>query len=113
MKTYHSLDFESQKKRLEPNDPGEYLVELEDYESLNDLIERAIIKKEPFVPQNVPGAEYDTDEDIADQLGYPQTPDKDRPAEPDVEAEESESDAERSEGKDKQNSASSDPLPVQ
>lgn len=50
MKIFKSLDFESQRKRIEPNTSGDYLVHLEDYESLNDLICRSVRTKSVFKP---------------------------------------------------------------
>lgn len=50
MKIYKSLDFKSQRERIEPNKSGEYLVHLEDYESLNDLIRRSVRTKSVFKP---------------------------------------------------------------
>lgn len=59
MKVFKSLDFKSQRERIEPNTAGDYLVHLEDYESLNDLIRRSIRTKSKFVPEKRPDAEYD------------------------------------------------------
>lgn len=59
MKIFKSLDFEVSKKRIEPNTPGEYLVHLEDYESLNDLIRRSVRTSSKFdVPSSETG-EFD------------------------------------------------------
>lgn len=59
MKVYKSLDFSSAPARIEPNDPGEYQVHLEDYESLNDLIRRSIRTRSKFVPETSENASYD------------------------------------------------------
>lgn len=61
MKIYRSLDFASMQKRIEPNEAGDYLVHLEDYESLNDLIRRSIRTKTKFVPERSENAVYDDD----------------------------------------------------
>lgn len=50
MKIFKSLDFKSQRERIEPSKSGEYLVHLEDYESLNDLIRRSVRTKSVFKP---------------------------------------------------------------
>lgn len=50
MKIFKSLDFKSQQARVEPNKSGDYLVHLEDYESLNDLIRRSVRTKSVFKP---------------------------------------------------------------
>lgn len=42
MKIYHSLDFEANKKRVEKYSAGKYIVHAEDFESINDLVERAL-----------------------------------------------------------------------
>lgn len=41
---YHSLDFASVKKRMQNEDfkVDPYMVELEDYENINDLIARSV-----------------------------------------------------------------------
>lgn len=59
MKIYNSLDFKSQITRIEKNNPGKYLVHLEDYENLNDLIRRSIRTKSRFVPETSKNAVYD------------------------------------------------------
>lgn len=70
MKIYKSLDFNSQQERIEPNTAGEYLVHLEDYESLNDLIRRSIRTKSVFVPESDKNAVYDDEimDDIATEI---------------------------------------------
>lgn len=50
MKIFKSLDFKSQRERIEPTKSGDYLVHLEDYESLNDLIRRSVRTKSVFTP---------------------------------------------------------------
>lgn len=59
VKVYKSLDFSSAPVRIEPNDPGEYQVHLEDYESLNDLIRRSIRTRSKFAPETSENAVYD------------------------------------------------------
>lgn len=78
MKVYKSLDFESQKKRIEPNQSGDYLVHLEDYESLNDLIRRSIRTKSVFKPESSNNAVYD---DVLDEFDkeYQKTIDQNQP----------------------------------
>lgn len=66
MKTYSPYDFESAKKRIEKTNVDPYKVQLEDYENINDLVERSIRTKTPFNPEKIAGAEYDSDE-IIDQ----------------------------------------------
>lgn len=69
MKIYMSLAFEENKKRIEPNDPGDYEVHLEDYESINDLIARSIRTKTKFTPQRDENAVYDDVlSDVADEF---------------------------------------------
>lgn len=69
MKIYMSLAFEENKKRIEPNDPGDYEVHLEDYESINDLIARSIRTKTKFTPQRDENAVYDDVlVDVADEF---------------------------------------------
>lgn len=66
MKTYSPYDFESAHKRIEKTVVDSYKVQLEDYENINDLVERSIRTKTPFKPEKIAGAEYDSDE-IIDQ----------------------------------------------
>lgn len=66
MKTYSPYDFESAIKRIEKTNVDPYKVQLEDYENINDLVERSIRTKTPFKPEKIEGAEYDSDE-IIDQ----------------------------------------------
>lgn len=65
MKIFNSLDFKSQRERIEPTVAGDYEVHLEDYESLNDLIRRSIRTKSPFKAESNPNASYD---DVLDDL---------------------------------------------
>lgn len=65
MKIFKSLDFKSQQERIEPNTAGEYLVHLEDYESLNDLIRRSVRTKSVFRPESDKNALYD---DVLDEF---------------------------------------------
>lgn len=67
-KCYHSLDFASAMKRVEPNKVDDYRVQLEDYENINDLINRSLLCKQRFVPHQDPNAVYETDDQIAQQL---------------------------------------------
>lgn len=95
MKIYKSLDFESQKERIEPNNPGDYLVHLEDYESLNDLIRRSIRTKSTFKPESSKDAVYD---DVLDEFDkeYQKIIDQNQPE--DIKPEENTATAEQSEG---------------
>lgn len=70
MKVYHTFDFESAKKRIEPNIVDKYLVQAEDYENINDLIKRSIRTKTKFHEEPVYESEYDIkydDEDILNE----------------------------------------------
>lgn len=100
MKIYRSLDFKSQRERIEPNTSGEYLVHLEDYESLNDLIRRSVRTKSVFKP--VPPKEEHFDgvlDDIEKEFQkYEQEIDRNQPA--DYSAGSNTSAGERSEAKD-------------
>lgn len=104
MKVYKSLDFESQKKRIEPNEPGEYLVHLEDYESLNDLIRRSVRTKSPFKPESSKDAVYD---DVLDEFDeeYQKLIDQNQPEV--IKPEENTATAEQSEGQASVNTSGS------
>lgn len=63
MKIYNSLDCESQKMRLEPSVAGDYLVHVEDFENVNDIISRAVrTRTEPNY-----GSKYLTEYDDLDK----------------------------------------------
>lgn len=76
VKVRHSLDLEEQKKRLDDelskrkNDP--YCIHTEDYEDINDLINRAYRTRTVLKPNDIGHMDiephYDDDEDIAHQL---------------------------------------------
>lgn len=73
VRCYHSLDFDSAKKRLKEDlnnwKNGPYIVHVEDYESINDMVRRCVKTKTKFpIEQNNPLAHYDSDEEIAQQL---------------------------------------------
>lgn len=72
MKVYHTFDFESAKKRVEPNIVDKYAVQAEDYENLNDLIKRSIRTKTRFHEEKVYDSEYDIklddDEILSDEV---------------------------------------------
>lgn len=59
MKVYHTFDFNSAKKRIEPNIVDKYQVQAEDYENVNDLIKRSIRTKTKFHEEKVYESEYD------------------------------------------------------
>lgn len=63
MKVFHSLDFSSQKARIEKTPDTPYLVHLEDYESINDTIARSIRIGHKYRPENdmAEYAQYDED----------------------------------------------------
>lgn len=69
MKTYSPYDFENAKKRIEKTKVDPYKVQLEDYENINDLVQRSVRTKSPLknlLPEKIDGAQYDSDE-IIDQ----------------------------------------------
>lgn len=68
MEIYKSLDFSSQKKRIEKTKSGESLVHIEDYENINDLIRRAVRTKTKFVPESDENAVYDDLEEISAEI---------------------------------------------
>lgn len=88
LKVYHSLDFSTAKKRVEVNKVDPYCIHLEDYEDINDLIERSIRTKTKFVVPHVPGSVFDTEDDIKSQLmstgEYDQSTLSEQEAEPSV-----------------------------
>lgn len=112
MEIYKSLDFVSAGNRIEENTPGDYIVHLEDYESLNDLIARSIRTKTKFVPEASENAEYDDDKYIDDVIGSydPDITDiiNQKPAE-DVKAGSEAGESERSEATEASTPAPSDP----
>nr|CDL66000.1 unnamed protein product [uncultured bacterium] len=112
MKIYHPMDYSHSKDRIEPNNPGKYMVHAEDFENINDLIARSIITKTPFKPETDEDAYYDTDDDIAAELGVDIPTKEDRPAEPAVDAEQGSTKGERSEAKESQSSAQAEPQTV-
>lgn len=63
IKVFHSMDFQAAQKRIEKNEVDPYQVHLEDYENINDMINRAIRTKGYFEPTNNPSAIYDGDLD--------------------------------------------------
>lgn len=68
----HSMDFETQavrlKNELSKRVNDDYVVHLEDYENINDMVRRCTITKTRINPETNPLATYDTDEEIAAQL---------------------------------------------
>lgn len=96
MDIYHSFDFKSAQKRIKKTSSGDYLVHLEDYENINDLIERSIRCKRKFVPETNPEASYD---DIFDEGSLEKLQEKiDRLEQEKVDSEQSAGQTERSEG---------------
>lgn len=61
MKIYQSLDFEASKKRVEPYAAGDYIVHAEDYEDINELVQRCIITKSKLPDFTSSMAQYDPD----------------------------------------------------
>lgn len=91
----HSMDFDAVK--IEENKVDPYCIHLEDYESINDLIERSIITHSKPDFDHIDGAHYDSDDDIkalVEQDQYIDQSPKTEQAELPTEA-----DAEQSEGK--------------
>lgn len=72
VRCYHSLDFDSAEKRLKEDlsnwKNGPYIVHVEDYESINDMVRRCVKTKTKLPTESNPLAHYDTDEDIVQQL---------------------------------------------
>lgn len=72
MKVYHSLDFSKASARIEPNVAGEYIVQDEDFEDINDLVARAARSRSRLPDMSSDMVEYDdTDvfvEDIKNDL---------------------------------------------
>ncbi len=100
----HSMDFDMQALRLSEelskrvND--DYVVHVEDYENISDMVRRCIITKTQFKPETNPLATYDTDEDIAAQLPeYTADEQIDRSLPAGIEPEQEQAAAEQSEGK--------------
>lgn len=68
VKTYNTFDFKSADKRVEKTKVDPYKVQLEDYENINELVERSIRTKTPFKPEKISGAIYDSDQIIDEWL---------------------------------------------
>lgn len=68
MKVYHTFDFESANKRIEPNIVDKYQVQAEDYENINDLIKRSIRTRTKFHEDVVYESNYDIKYDDDDIL---------------------------------------------
>lgn len=72
VRCYHSLDFDSAEKRLKEDlnnwENGPYIVHVEDYESINDMVRRCVMTKTKLPIESNPLAYYETDEEIAQQL---------------------------------------------
>lgn len=72
IRCYHSLDFDSAKKRLNEDlnnwKNGPYRVHIEDYESINDMVRRCVKTKTNLPIDRNPLAYYESDEEIAQQL---------------------------------------------
>lgn len=69
IKCFSTYDFEGVNKRVEKTVVDPYKVQLEDYENINDLVERSIRTKTPLknvLPDKIDGAQYDDDK-IIDQ----------------------------------------------
>lgn len=69
IKVYNTFDFEAVSKRVEKTKIDPYQVHAEDFENINDLIERSIRTKTQFKEDKIPGLVYDTEKEIADFLG--------------------------------------------
>lgn len=96
MKIFHSLDFSSQKGRIEPTKSGDNLVHIEDFENINDLIRRSVRTKTPFVPEHDKNAVYDDLDKIQEEIQI----EIDRFEPTDVQTEQNRSKDEQSEVKD-------------
>lgn len=98
----HSMDFDMQafrlKEELSKRVNDDYIVHIEDYENINDMVRRCIITKTKFKPESNPLATYDTDEDIAAQLPE-YNEQKDQSSTAGIEPEQEQAAAEQSEGK--------------
>ena len=69
VKTFSTYDYQGINKRIEKTIVDPYHVQLEDYENINDLVERSIRTKSPLknvLPDKIDGAQYDSDK-IIDQ----------------------------------------------
>lgn len=107
----HSMDFGMQALRLNSelskrvND--DYIVHVEDYENINDMVRRCTITKTKLKIDSNPSATYDTDEDIAAQLPkYAANEQKDQSSLAGKEPEQEQAVAEQSDGKASLNSGS-------
>lgn len=96
MKVYRSLDFASAKSRIEPNDPGEYEVHSEDFESINDLVRRAERTRTKLPDFSSDTVEYDTRDVFLEDAQF-DFEDLNRSQRPAVDASKGSVDAERSE----------------
>lgn len=97
VKCFSTYDFEGVNKRVEKTVVDPYCVQLEDYENINDLVERAIRTKAPLksvLPDKIDGAEYDSEKVINEWLtdaGIQQTePQAEKASQSDVKDEQSE-----------------------
>lgn len=98
MKIHKSMDFTHVMDRIEKTNSGPYLVHLEDYESLNDLIRRSVrTKTRADLPTKETGSFDDVFEVLDDTEENKQN---DLLADPEVDERQQASDAERSEGKE-------------
>ena len=59
LKVYSSLDFSTAPARIEPNVPGDYIVQDEDFEDINDLVARATRTRSKLPDMSSDMAEYD------------------------------------------------------
>lgn len=59
MKVYMSLDFASAPARIEKNVAGEYCIHAEDFENINDLVQRSIRTRTKLPDLSSDRAEYD------------------------------------------------------
>lgn len=64
LKVHHNFDFKSVDQRLEKTVVDPYRVQIEDYENINDLVNRSIRTKTKLDLEKIPGAEYDDDKII-------------------------------------------------
>lgn len=98
-KTYHSLDFASQLERIEPTKSGEYLVHLEDYTNINDLVRRSMkTHTDPFKDSHEPSDEFYDATDVDDEQLFEEQPSTmPNPVQQGVEASSAAPNAERSE----------------
>lgn len=72
IRCYHTFDFDSAEKRLKEDldswKNGPYIVHIEDYESINDMVRRCVKTKMKLPIESNPLAYYESDEEISQQL---------------------------------------------